>query len=80
MPTYDDRYEPGFLIRGVSLDTHRGIVMKLTFLHTITPSEPLIARRGDRSAPPLDGDSLAGECGVADGAARGSPSHGGSRY
>ena len=34
------RYEPDFLIRGLSIDTHRGVVMKLTFLHTITPSEP----------------------------------------
>ena len=32
-------YEPDFLIRGVSLDTHRGVLMKLTFLHQITPSE-----------------------------------------
>ena len=41
------RYEPDFLIRGLSLDTHRGIVCKLTFLHTITPSESTAsARRG----------------------------------
>jgi hypothetical protein len=40
----DLKYDPDFLIRGVSLDTHRGVVCKLTFLHSITPSKPPAAR------------------------------------
>jgi hypothetical protein len=43
----------------VSLDTHRGIVSKLTFLHTITPSESIARHSGG-----TPGD----ECGVARGA------------
>ena len=65
------RYDPDFLIRGVSLDTHRGIVVKLTCLHTVTPSEPTSARRG---AP------LGDVAGVARGAsAGGRPRRGSAR-
>ncbi len=40
------QFDPAFPVRGVSLDTHRGILMKLTFLNTVTPSaSPAVAAR-----------------------------------
>jgi hypothetical protein len=49
------QFDPSFPVRGVSLDTHRGILMKLTFLHAVTPSaSPAVAARvaeEERGAP-----------------------------